>query len=212
VTTRDALPGDMPQLPRRRPRNHDHVEPVLLAALTAPATARETGDEQQALAVFRSNLPATPARARWSPAVIATALAVGAVGLSGAGVAAAYTGSLPDPLQDVAHRTIRAPAVHHAKAVGPDPTGQAAYALCTAFDKANAHGKAKQKSVAFGNLATAAGGAEKVAAYCATVARPGSTPSPHAAGTRPQRRTPPARETRQGHDRGAGSAPRSSGS
>jgi hypothetical protein len=212
VTTRGALPDEMHQLPRRPRRNHDQVELALLAALTAPATAQETAGEQQALAVFRSNVQLAPVRPRWSPAVVATALAVGLVGMSGAGVAAAYTGSLPDTLQDVAHRTIRAPAVHHAKAVGPDPTGKAAYGLCTAFDKANAHGKAKQKSVAFGNLASAAGGAEKVAAYCATIPQPGATASPHPAGARPPQRTPPARGTRPGHDHGAGSAPRSSGS
>lgn len=179
----DALPGEMPQLPRPRRRRHDHVDPALLAALTAPASPVELVGEEQSLAMFRNSLPLLPARPRWRHAALtgklATVLAVGALGLSGAGVAtAAYTGSLPDTLQDVAHKTIKAPAAHHAKAVGPDPTGEAAYGLCNAFDKVKEHGKAKQQSVAFENLATAAGGAGKVAAYCATITKPNESPEP----------------------------------
>lgn len=110
---------------------------------------------------------------------LATALAAGAVGLGGA-AAAAYTGSLPTTLQNAAHDTIGAPKAHHngsATPVGPDATGHAAYGLCTAFDKVKVHGKAKEKSVAYRNLVTAAGGADKVAAYCASVPKPGETPS-----------------------------------
>jgi hypothetical protein len=60
---------------------------------------------------------------------------------------------------------------------GPNPAGAAAYGLCTSYSHAQAHGSAADKSVAFGNLITAAGGADKVAAYCATVTHPGATPS-----------------------------------
>lgn len=66
--------------------------------------------------------------------------------------------------------------------VGPDATGAAAHGLCTAWKAvaANAHGKAMD-SVAFANLAKAAGGADKVAAWCATVTAPGSS-GEHATG------------------------------
>ncbi len=66
--------------------------------------------------------------------------------------------------------------------VGPDATGPAAFGLCTAWTQhqsngASTNGKADD-SVAFKNLAAAAGGADKVAAYCANVlasAKPSET-------------------------------------
>jgi hypothetical protein len=127
-------------------------------------------------------------------AKFAAALAAGAVGLGG--VAAAYAGALPAGLQDLAHTTVGAPAAdqstaadhdkatHHSKvtqnstaktAVGPDATGHAAFGLCTAWEHVQGHGKAAEKSVAFANLATAAGGIDKITAYCAKVPHPGST-------------------------------------
>jgi hypothetical protein len=68
-----------------------------------------------------------------------------------------------------------------ASPAGPDATGHAAYGLCTAWAHANEHGTAKQKAVAFRNLARAAGGAGNVAAYCGTVPHPGASHS-HPAG------------------------------
>ena len=63
-------------------------------------------------------------------------------------------------------------------AVGPEATGPAAFGLCTAYAHAKAHGTASQKAVAFRNLAAAAGGAAKIAAYCTAVPHPGrSQPS-----------------------------------
>jgi hypothetical protein len=171
---------------------------ALHAALGAPATADELSGEPGALALYRTSSAgrAVAGRRLWRPALLSslvgtkllTAFAAGAVGLSGAAVAA-YSGVLPDTLQDTAHHTIGAPAAHpshtpgatpSATPVGPDATGSAAYGLCTAFDRDRAHGKVDEKSVAFRNLATAAGGADKIAAYCATVVKPGSTPSPKA--------------------------------
>jgi len=72
------------------------------------------------------------------------------------------------------------PGVPHATpartdAVGPDATGPAAFGLCTAYAHATAHGTASQKAVAFGNLAAAAGGAAKIAAYCTAVPHPGNS-------------------------------------
>ena len=160
---------------------------------------------------------------------LGAAAAAGAVGLSGA-AAVAYTGNLPSGLQDVAHRTIKAPPAH---ATGPDATDPAAYGLCQAFAKdkqsqdakdqakdetkgaasarpggkptdkpgkgpgrGNAKGtpgargngngptegatggpgKSKERSVAYRNLVRAAGGEDKVEAYCASVPRPSGEP------------------------------------
>lgn len=64
-------------------------------------------------------------------------------------------------------------------AVGPDPTGAAAFGLCTAYDHAKASGQAADVSIAFDNLATAAGGRDKITAYCATVPHPGSASANH---------------------------------
>jgi hypothetical protein len=117
---------------------------------------------------------------------IVTALAAGAVALGGLG-AAAYAGTLPDSAQDVAHTLIGAPSGHgkgHGKGlnkhngnetggpVGPDATGPAAYGLCTAYENAKVHGKAVDHSVAFGNLAAAAGGVNKIDQYCDKIPRP----------------------------------------
>ncbi len=112
-------------------------------------------------------------------AKLAAAAAAGAVTLGGA-AAAAYADALPAPVQKLAHDTIGAPAVRQsgpATPVGPQATGKAGYGLCTAYAHLKAHGTAKQKAVAFRNLATAAGGAANVTAYCAGVAHPGATTS-----------------------------------
>lgn len=180
----------------RRLRRHRDLDllrdPALApmhAALTADAAPAEVVGGHAALVAFRAvswERAATGAPSRrpsWRPAVLssllasklATALAVGAVGLSGTATAA-YTGNLPDTLQDVAHDTIKAPAAHHEKAVGPDAEGEAAYGLCTAFTKEREHGKAAEKSVAFRNVAAAAGGADKIETYCATVPKPSGSP------------------------------------
>jgi hypothetical protein len=59
--------------------------------------------------------------------------------------------------------------------VGPNATGSPAFGLCTAWSH---HGLATV-SVAYQSLATAAGGTDGIAAYCATVVHPGnSTGSP----------------------------------
>ena len=64
--------------------------------------------------------------------------------------------------------------------VGPDATGPAAYGLCRAWSNGQAHGTKPKSdsSVAFRNLATAAGGAGNIAAYCAGIPHPGSTDHP----------------------------------
>lgn len=68
-------------------------------------------------------------------------------------------------------------------AVGPDATGSAAHGLCTAWKAvaANGNGGKAMDSVAFNNLAKAAGGADKIASWCATVTAPGAS-GDHATG------------------------------
>jgi hypothetical protein len=106
---------------------------------------------------------------------------------------AAFAGALPAPVQQFAHHTFGAPAARgtrptstqptrtHPSAAttpaGPDATGPAAFGLCTAWAHAKAHGNSSQQAVAFRNLAAAAGGASKVAAYCAAVPHPGPSSS-----------------------------------
>jgi len=138
----------------------------------------------------------------------AAAAAAAAVALGGV-AAAAYTGTLPAPAQQFAHSVIGAPSPQpshrpgtpqpshrpatpqatpaRTDAVGPKATGPAAFGLCTAYAHAKAHGTASQKAVAFRNLAAAAGGAAKIAAYCAAVPHPGRPQSsqPASAPTHP---------------------------
>ena len=62
-------------------------------------------------------------------------------------------------------------------AVGPDTTGAAAYGLCTAWASHQKNGDtAAMESVPMRNLAEAAGGEGKIAAYCAAVPQPGNGP------------------------------------
>lgn len=120
--------------------------------------------------------------------VVAAAAAAG-IAIAGT-AAAAYTGNLPDALQDIAHQTIGAPAVElpaaatdrpdtpaatptgrpaPATPVGPVATGAAAHGLCTAWDK----GGLAATSVAYEALVKAAGGEAKIEAFCAAVDQPG---------------------------------------
>jgi hypothetical protein len=123
----------------------------------------------------------------------AAAVAVAAGGLSLGGLTAAYAGVLPDAAQNLAHHAIGAPAAkpHHptvkpqpaavtphqptvtphqptATPVGPDASGRGTYGLCTAWKHAHDSGKSIE-APAFRNLITAAGGADQVDGYCASV-------------------------------------------
>jgi hypothetical protein len=159
-----------------------------IAALNAAPAASELAAEASALTVFsaagRSGEP-TRSRRRRRPlltSLLSAKLAAAAAVSLGGAAAAAYTGALPAPVQKFAHDTLGAPLAHPgvpstrpAAPAGPDATGHAAYGLCTAYAHLEAHGSAGQKAVAFRNLAAAAGGAANVTAYCAKVARPGTT-------------------------------------
>lgn len=63
--------------------------------------------------------------------------------------------------------------------VGPDATGPAAFGLCNAFT----HGGLNSTSTAHEALANAAGGADSIGDYCATVPAPQDKADDEAAGT-----------------------------
>jgi hypothetical protein len=184
--------------PEEAPAELRPVAEVLLA-LHAPPDRREVAGWGQALTVYRemTGQPQMPGRprsrrprlitaplgARFAAAAGAAVIAV----LSG-GAAAAYTGSLPGALQKIAHEAIAAPSVREGSAAstpqsgghpaGTPVTGAAVYGWCNAYQHAEEHGNASQRSVAFRNLINAAGGTDKVAAYCAAVPHPGATSRP----------------------------------
>jgi hypothetical protein len=98
----------------------------LVHALRAPGTATELADQERYVAAFRdagrSNVRSLPRRAAGRLGAGGTAVVV-TVALT-SGVAAAYTGHLPDPVQQIASNLIGAPAPdvdgrHHADASGP---------------------------------------------------------------------------------------------
>jgi len=173
---------------------------ALLAALTAAPRDGELDGHARALAEFRRR-GGRPVHARRSgrrrrrllaaflTAKAAAAAAAAAAALGGV-AAAAYTGTLPAPARQFAHSVIGAPSPRpshrpgtpratpaRTDAVGPDATGPAASGLCTAYAHATAQGTASQKAVASRNLAAAAGGAAKIAAYCTAVPHPGRSQS-----------------------------------
>ncbi len=164
-----------------------------IAALNAAPVTSELAAQASALRAFsaagrsgepaRSRLRRHPLLTSLLSAKLAAAAAAAAVALGGA-AAAAYVGALPAPAQKLAHDILGAPSAHptapptpSATPVGPDATGPAAFGLCTAFAHLKAHGSAALQAVAFRNLATAAGGAANVTAFCAKVAHPGTIPS-----------------------------------
>ncbi|MBE4718968.1 protein tyrosine phosphatase [Pseudarthrobacter sp. AB1] len=129
---------------------------------------------------------------------IAAGILAGGTLAAGGAATAAYTGTLPAPLQQASHEVTGAPApaaastaaehtpaaARHGKAskaaaapaprpdatpVGPDATGPAAFGLCTAFT----NGGLDPASTAFESLATAANGGAGIAAYCKSVPAPG---------------------------------------
>jgi hypothetical protein len=170
----------------------------VLAALRAEPAADETAGQTAALAEFRRRLSRSPQPARsrrlssavFMPLLRTRAGAAGTAAVLGFGgiAAAAYAGALPAVAQTVAHDTIGAPrpepehqgspaAGHSGTPVGPNASGHPRFGLCTAYSHAREHGSAAQKSVAFRNLAKAAGGAASVPGYCAGVSHPGASRS-----------------------------------
>ncbi|SRR5712692_92774 len=218
----------------------------LLASASGPASERELAGEAAAVAAFvqvagwravgssgrvrtaarRSSLVASVFSVRLAVAAVAGAVALGGVAVAG------YAGVLPASAQHLAHSALGAPAprgpaakpgavaagrqAQSAIPVGPDATGKAKHGLCTAYAAAKAHGSAAAKSVAFKNLAKAAGGPSSIARFCAGVTSPGSSsghptgpPSHHPAGP-PSPRPAPTHRPAKPAKRRAPSPPRRS--
>lgn len=194
------------------------VEP-LLRALAAEPRQHELGGFDEPLASYRTAFSTSrpPARRTWRPSMLASVLGAKlgatiagvAVGLGGT-AAAAYTGALPSGAQNLAHHTIGAPAATPSatpkpkvtgKPVGPDATGPAAYGLCNAWSQHQRNGAKPTTSVAFRNLATAAGGEAKIAAYCATVSKPGNSNHPTNTPSGKPTSKSTGKATGQGHDK-----------
>ena len=117
--------------------------------------------------------------------LISSKIALGVLGVAavaaGGTTAVAVAGNLPEASQGIVHTVSATPdPTKSAKAEtadsteapdstsapkGPDAKGAAAFGLCNAFT----HGGLGTKSTAYGSLVTAASGAGKIAAYCATV-------------------------------------------
>ena len=206
------------------------VAALLAALTAAPQDGELAGHGRALAEFRRRGLPVharrSARRRRRLPAALtakaaAAAAAVAAAALGGV-AAAAYTSTLPAPAQRFAHGVIGAPSPPpghrpgtpqpghrpgtpratpaRPDAVGPDAAGPAAFGLCTAYAHAKAHGTASQKAVAFRDLAAAAGGAAKIAAYCAAVPRPGSSqpsqPAPAPAHPAGPLHTPPGSHRR----------------
>jgi hypothetical protein len=111
----------------------------LVRALTAPGTPEELAGADAALAAFRA---ATPGRSRRRLAgrfgAGATTVVI-AIGLSG-GVAAAYTNSLPSPIQRVAHGLlgdVGVPAVTAARGGGHNRHGHGARTAAATLGQPN---------------------------------------------------------------------------
>jgi hypothetical protein len=149
----------------------------VLAGLRARPSGDELAGEAMAMAEFRSLVGVSdPSRRtrRRRPALLTSlmsakaAVAAAAVAIALGGVAtAAYAGALPAPAQQIAHDWIGAPAQkngHHWPTA--TPAQRAAWALCAAYAHAKADGTAAQQATALSKLEKAAGGANKIAAFC----------------------------------------------
>jgi hypothetical protein len=151
---------------------------------------------------------------RWHRRTAVAGLAIAVAGLAGGVAVAASTGTLPtaagrdggpspttastaphtpgsgtanatrDPAAPVSNAASTAP-----NGQGPDATGPAKFGLCNAFASGQgATNGNKLDSVAFQALATAAGGAGNISAFCAG-ATPGGN-APHGEGTPPASTSP----------------------
>jgi hypothetical protein len=156
--------------PRREAPAVQHAIAGLLGSAAGPASDRELADEAAAVAAFAQAVgerAARPARSR-ARAGRGSAIAVGiaaAVAVAFSGAAAAD--ALPGPVQRLAHTTFGAPAPWHpaprhpaplpksARPAGPPAPAasrgskhsKAAASGKKASPKAQAHGKAKEKTV-----------------------------------------------------------------
>jgi hypothetical protein len=152
-----------------------------LALLTGRPASDELEGEAATLAAFRREFGAASRvhrrrAGRLRPVHSAVAGIAAAVFSVGGLAAAAYAGALPPPLQRLAHDIIAAPAPHRRPvsrpaSAGPAVRGHSARDLCTLWARVQANGTPAQRAAALTKLATAAGGTDRVAAYCAAVTR-----------------------------------------
>jgi hypothetical protein len=186
------------------PPGYRDVVRVLASATASPSPAPTV--EAAALAAFRSTRrPVDPPRRTSVLSKLLGAKAVAAIVLGTAAVgtaAAAATGTLPDAAQAKAHHIVAAvpdanPAGHGAGAAAaashtPKAGGASAHpalpgvaGLCQAYGSGEGGQNGNRlDSTAFGRLADAAGGADKVAAYCRTVTAAATRAAASAAGDR----------------------------
>jgi hypothetical protein len=171
----------------------------VLAALTAPPSARELDGYASTLSALRAaQVTPAPSPSRRRPSMLATlagaklgaTIAGIAVGLGGAATVVYVSSNVahtPDSHASAsatpassgtsgASGTRTGTPTPQGTAVGPDATGPAAHGLCTAWKAvaAGGNGGKAMDSVAFTNLAKAAGGADRIASWCATVTAPGA--------------------------------------
>jgi hypothetical protein len=161
----------------------------LVKAATGPAAPEELAGEAAMIAAFkahahprtlvprRASMPSKLLSVKAAAAMIAAVLSVG-------GVAAAATGMLPGRAAQQAtdHASSAAGGGSAAQAhgsgqgaaKGPDATGAAKNGLCQAWQSGQGGSNGKREdSTAFQALAAAAGGADKVDAYCQTATTAG---------------------------------------
>jgi hypothetical protein len=171
-----------------------HITPPvaeLFEALTAEPRAHELVGMAESLSLYRSDIARTaptPGPARRTAVLTSligartgAAIAGVAIGLGAASVVA-YSATRP-PTEPVmispAAATDNPDAKPADRPVGPDATGPAAFGLCNAWanhQKQQDGVERAEGSIAMRNLAIAAGGEDKIAAYCATIPHPGNGP------------------------------------
>lgn len=187
LLTGQSLPPDAPE----QARTVAHMlaslaDPAVPGALAGEADARRAFAGAASLA---SASPATRRRAwrrprRFAASLtrkLAAALIAVTVGLGGA-AAAAYAGALPAPIQDLAHDAIGAPGAHRPPPDAPE-IHRAVSGQCAAYERAKNHGGSVAVATEFARLASAAGGAGKIDAYCASVQKAATGPASSRHGT-----------------------------
>lgn len=133
------------------------------------ASARTDGPVREEAAVVR-----TLVSARAGAAVAGIVIGLGATSV--AAYSATRAPSAPVSSAAAATATPKPGPEASDRPVGPDAKGPAAFGLCTAWSNHQKHADGvdrAQDSVAMRNLAQAAGGEDRIGAYCATVAHPG---------------------------------------
>jgi hypothetical protein len=169
-------------------RRHSARLGAYLAAAAAPARPHELAGLPAALEAYRTaGRHPVPQRRRkgWLTRVLTVKVGLLLAATTAGGVAlAATTGTLPLPLAHPAPVTTPAPsssrpgvALHPVTSARPSPS---LLALCRAY--ATDHGKSLDSST-FTGLVSAAGGSDRVAAFCAALLASPANASPSAAGS-----------------------------